>query len=107
MQLLTYIHTSDSLSCTAETDTAVSKSNCTSIKKGVFKKGKTPKQVQRLIPDEEDGLLSRFIYYFIPFRRGIRNVFATDCISNSKHVAFKQLGENLPLYTMSLQNLEL
>ena len=53
----------------------------------------TPKQVQRLIPDEEDGLLSRFIYYFIPFRRGIRNVFATDCISKSKHVAFKQLGE--------------
>ena len=57
----------------------------------------TPKQVQRLIPDEEDGLLSRFIYYFIPFRRGIRNVFATDCISNSKHVAFKQLGEKFTL----------
>ena len=57
----------------------------------------TPKQVQRLIPDEEDGLLSRFIYYFIPFRRGIRNVFATDCISNSKHVAFKHLGEKFTL----------
>lgn len=53
----------------------------------------TPRQVQRLIPDEEDGLLSRFIYYFIPFHRGIRNVFANDCISKSKHVAFKQLGE--------------
>lgn len=53
----------------------------------------TPRQVQRLIPDEEDGLLSRFIYYFIPFRRGIRNVFENDCISKSKHVAFKQLGD--------------
>lgn len=53
----------------------------------------TPRQVQRLIPDEEDGLLSRFIYYFIPFRRGIRNVFENDCISKSKHVAFKQFGD--------------
>lgn len=57
----------------------------------------TPRQVQRLIPDEEDGLLSRFIYYFIPFRRGIRNVFATDCISQSKQMKFKQLGERFQL----------
>lgn len=67
----------------------------------------TPKQVQRLIPDEEDGLLSRFIYYFIPFRRGIRNVFATDCISNSNMLHSSSLGKNLSFYTMSLQNLEL
>lgn len=64
----------------------------------------TPRQVQRLIPDEEDGLLSRFIYYFIPFRRGIRNVFATDSISNSKHVAFKQLGERfIKMYDQFMQ----
>lgn len=60
--------------------------------------------MQRLIPDEEDGLLSRFIYYFIPFRRGIRNVFATDSISNSKHVAFKQLGERfIKMYDQFMQ----
>lgn len=60
--------------------------------------------MQRLIPDEEDGLLSRFIYYFIPFRRGIRNVFATHSISNSKHVAFKQLGERfIKMYDQFMQ----
>lgn len=64
----------------------------------------TPRQVQRLIPDEEDGLLSRFIYYFIPFRRGIRNVFSTDSISNSKHVAFKKLGERfITMYNQFMQ----
>lgn len=53
----------------------------------------TPEQVRRLIPDAEDGLLSRFIFYFIPFRRGIRDVFATDDISKSKQTIFKTLGE--------------
>lgn len=53
----------------------------------------TPEQVQRLIPDAEDGLLSRFIFYSIPFHRGIRNVFATDDISRSKSTIFKRLGE--------------
>ena len=53
----------------------------------------TPEQVRRLIPDSEDGLLSRFIFYFIPFRRGIRDVFATDDVSHSKHTIFKTLGD--------------
>ena len=53
----------------------------------------TPGQVRHLIPDAENGLLSRFIFYFIPFRRGIRDVFATDDVSKSKQTIFKTLGE--------------
>lgn len=48
----------------------------------------TPEQVSHLIPDAENGLLSRFIFYFIPFRRGIRDVFATDDVAQSKHAIF-------------------
>ena len=52
----------------------------------------TPEQVSHLIPDAENGLLSRFIFYFIPFRRGIRDVFATDDVAQSKHAVFKTIG---------------
>lgn len=53
----------------------------------------TPEQVRRLIPDAENGLLSRFCFYNIPFRRGIRDVFATNDLSLSKNTIFRQLGE--------------
>lgn len=53
----------------------------------------TPEQVRRLIPDAENGLLSRFCFYIIRFKRGIRNVFATTDVSQSKNVAFRQLGD--------------
>ena len=53
----------------------------------------TPEQIRHLIPDAENGLLSRFIFYFIPFRRGIRDVFATDDVTRSKHAVFKILGD--------------
>lgn len=53
----------------------------------------TPEQIRHLIPDAENGLLSRFIFYFIPFRRGIRDVFSTDDVSKSKQAIFKTLGE--------------
>lgn len=53
----------------------------------------TPEQVRHLIPDAENGLLSRFIFYFIPFRRGIRDVFATNDVTHSKHAIFKVMGE--------------
>ena len=53
----------------------------------------TPEQVRHLIPDAENGLLSRFIFFFIPFRREIRNVFATDDVSQSKQTKFKTLGD--------------
>ena len=55
----------------------------------------TPEQVRHLIPDAENGLLSRFIFYFIPFRRGIRDVFATYDVTRSKHAIFKTLGKEL------------
>ena len=54
----------------------------------------TPEQVSHLIPDAENGLLSRFIFYFIPFRRGIRDVFATDDVARSKHAIFKTIGND-------------
>ena len=53
----------------------------------------TPEQIRHLIPDAENGLLSRFIFYFIPFRRGIRDVFATDDVTRSKHAVFKIMGD--------------
>lgn len=53
----------------------------------------TPEQVRRLIPDAENGLMSRFCFYIIRFKRGIRNVFATSDISQSKNAKFKLLGD--------------
>lgn len=55
----------------------------------------TPEQVCRLTPTAEDGLFSRFAFYFIPFKRGFRNVFATSDVSQSKNAKFKLLGERL------------
>ena len=53
----------------------------------------TPEQVRRLIPDAENGLMSRFCFYIIRFKRGIRNVFATSDISQSKNTMFRILGD--------------
>lgn len=53
----------------------------------------TPEQVSRLIPSPENGLMSRFMFFHIPFKRSIRNVFAIDSIEESKNEKFKQLGE--------------
>ena len=58
----------------------------------------TPEQVRRLIPDTENGLMSRFIFNMLPYKRYIRNVFATDDISKSKNVIFRNLGEELYHY---------
>ena len=54
----------------------------------------TPEQVRRLIPDAENGLMSRFCFYIIRFKRGIRNVFATSDISQSKNTMFRILGNS-------------
>ena len=53
----------------------------------------TPEQVRKLIPDSENGLMSRFCFYIIRFKRGIRNVFATNDISQSKNAMFKLMGD--------------
>ena len=37
--------------------------------------------------------MSRFCFYIIRFKRGIRNVFATSDISQSKNAMFKLLGD--------------
>lgn len=53
----------------------------------------TPEQVRRLIPSAEDGLFSRFVFYFIRFRRSFRDVLSTTGLSESKNVKFQMLGE--------------
>ena len=55
-------------------------------------------EVAALIPDTENGLMSRFIFNMLPYKRYIRNVFATDDISKSKNIIFKNLGEELYHY---------
>lgn len=53
----------------------------------------TLRQISRLIPDEEDGLMSRFIFYNIPFSMDTRDVFAMD--GEDKGAMFKSIGEDL------------
>jgi hypothetical protein len=54
----------------------------------------TPEQVRRLIPDTENGLMSRFIFNMLPYKRYIRNVFATDDISKSRMSSSGTLEKN-------------
>lgn len=65
----------------------------------------TPGQVASLIPCSENGLMSRFMFYNMPFKRSIRDVFSTDDIALSKQTMFKQLGEELCCKIERFQNL--
>lgn len=53
----------------------------------------TPGQVRNLIPDSENGLFSRFMFYNLKFEKSIRNVFAVTDSRKSKTELFRQLGE--------------
>lgn len=53
----------------------------------------TPGQVRNLIPDSENGLFSRFMFFNIKFEKSIRNVFAVTDSRKSKTELFRQLGE--------------
>lgn len=55
----------------------------------------TPAQIGRLIPDAEDGLMSRFLFYWLPFNITLRNVFQTTDREDSLDVRFRFLGERL------------
>lgn len=53
----------------------------------------TPGQVRNLIPDSENGLFSRFMFFNVKFEKGIRDVFAVTDSRQSKTEMFRQLGE--------------
>lgn len=53
----------------------------------------TPGQVRNLIPDSENGLFSRFMFYNLKFEKNIRNVFSVTDSRRSKTELFRQLGE--------------
>jgi len=52
----------------------------------------TPKQISSLIPNAENGLFSRFIFYFMNMQPIWKNVFASS-ISNGLHDYFNDLGK--------------
>lgn len=53
----------------------------------------TPKQVQNLIPNAESGLMSRFMFYNLPFTLETRKVF--DPNGSEKFEHFKDIGEKV------------
>lgn len=55
----------------------------------------TPAQIGRLIPNAEDGLMSRFLFYRLPFDATLRNVFQTTDKEQSMDERFRVLGEKL------------
>lgn len=59
----------------------------------------TPRQIQSLIPDAENGLFSRFMFYYMNVRLEWLNVFA-DSDNHTLDWHFQQLGERFyQLYT--------
>lgn len=53
----------------------------------------TLEQVRRLIPDAENGLMSRFMFYCLPFSSETRDVF--DPTGDEKPMRFKDIGNKL------------
>ena len=63
----------------------------------------TPKQVQDLIPSAENGLFSRFIFYYMNQTVSWRNVFAAKTGEGlEKH--FTQLGERFKIFYLALKS---
>jgi len=59
----------------------------------------TPKQVSSLIPNAENGLFSRFIFYHMNIKPVWKNVFKSNC-ANGLEEYFDRLGQDfLPLYS--------
>ncbi len=54
----------------------------------------TPEQVRNLIPNSENGLFSRFMFYNMKFERSIRNVFAITDPKSSKTEVFRGFGRH-------------
>lgn len=65
----------------------------------------TPRQIASLIPDTENGLFSRFIFYCIDFRLEWLNVFASHKDGSCLDEIFDGIGERiLKLYQNLLMN---
>jgi hypothetical protein len=62
----------------------------------------TPKQISSLIPDAENGLFSRFIFYFMNVQPIWKNVFASP-VSQSLDAYFDELGQEFFELYNSLQ----
>ncbi|HEY3369346.1 MAG TPA: DUF3987 domain-containing protein [Prolixibacteraceae bacterium] len=64
----------------------------------------TPKQVATLIPNAENGLLSRFIFYHMNIRPVWKNVFPKEN-NNAMELEFDKLGQEFfPLYKALREN---
>lgn len=62
----------------------------------------TPKQISSLIPDAENGLFSRFIFYFMNVQPVWKNVFASQ-VSQGLDAYFDELGQEFYELYNSLQ----
>lgn len=66
----------------------------------------TPKQIVNLVPDAENGLFSRFMFYYLNIQNKWKNVFAQD-FDNGLDEYFSNLGERFyELYKELNSNLE-
>lgn len=61
----------------------------------------TPKQISALIPDAENGLFSRFIFYYMNANLDWKNVFANNDVSLDYQ--FEQLGKDYLIFYHWLQ----
>ena len=66
----------------------------------------TPRQIQSLIPDAENGLFSRFMFYFMNLRLEWIDVFATAENSQSYDSIFDRLGNHYFNFYRILQHAE-
>ncbi len=63
----------------------------------------TPKQIQALVPSAENGLFSRFMFYYMNIKPTWKNVFHTD-IANGLDEYYNQLGKDFFELYKTLKN---
>lgn len=63
----------------------------------------TPRQIASLIPDTENGLFSRFIFYYVDFRLEWLNMFPQHKDADSLDDTFDRIGERILKLYQNLQ----
>ena len=63
----------------------------------------TPKQIQALVPSAENGLFSRFMFYYMNIKPTWKNVFQTDT-TNGLDEYYEQLGKEFFVLYKTLKN---
>ena len=63
----------------------------------------TPRQIASLIPDTENGLFSRFIFYYVDFRLEWLNMFPQHKDTDSLDDTFDRIGERILKLYQNLQ----